>query len=245
MPTKLPEVLIKTPREKAPKCCIEKLQEVDRPQNRALHLIDSCSTFAKNCGTSFFTTDWFSLPSIYGTRIQVLSNQQTLVPWSVHRPECRRLSCVTVWCFFNRFAQYGRFHEISFIDWNIILISLPSSWYENTVLTSFSVSKESVLFEMVFAKTSIRPLCCMLEFITIFMKRKHCLPINIFVFLWWDDFFLPFCRLWKSVFFETVFAKTGFSYDGPILLEFSMYHLEVGQCWEEYEKWDGYQLDSV
>ena len=147
--------------------------------------------------------------------------------------------------FFNRFAQYGRFHEISFIDWNIILISLPSSWYENTVLTSFSVSKESVLFEMVFAKTSIRPLCCMLEFITIFMKRKHCLPINIFVFLWWDDFFLPFCRLWKSVFFETVFAKTGFSYDGPILLEFSMYHLEVGQCWEEYEKWDGYKLDSV
>jgi hypothetical protein len=55
MPTKLPEVLIKTPREKAPKCCIEKLQEVDRPQN--LNLIDSCSTFAKNYGTSFFTSD--------------------------------------------------------------------------------------------------------------------------------------------------------------------------------------------
>ena len=57
MSTKRPEMLIKTPTEKAPKCYIEKPQEVDRPQTRALHLIDSCSTFAKNCGTSFFTSD--------------------------------------------------------------------------------------------------------------------------------------------------------------------------------------------
>ena len=50
--------------------------------------------------------------------------------------------------FFNRFAQYSRFHEISFIDWNIILISLPSSWYENTAqrcvwLVSFPVDLQS------------------------------------------------------------------------------------------------------
>ena len=57
MSTKRPEMLIKTPTEKAPKCCIEKSQEVDIPQNRALHLIDSYSTFAKNFGTSFFTSD--------------------------------------------------------------------------------------------------------------------------------------------------------------------------------------------
>ena len=76
-----------------------------------------------------------------------------------------------------------------------------------TVLTSFSVSKESVLFEMVFAKTNIRPLCCMLEFITIFMKRKHCLPIIFLFFFDGTIFFFRFAVSEKVYFLRLYLPK--------------------------------------
>ena len=111
MSTKRPEMLIKTPTEKAPKCYIEKPQEVDRPQTRALHLIDSCSTFAEKCGTSFFTTD-FRFPPFMEQEFKFCP---TIRLWSVHRPECRRLSCVTVWCFLIaslNMAGFMKFHSL-------------------------------------------------------------------------------------------------------------------------------------
>ena len=88
-----------------------------RKTSRGRQTPESCFTFdrplPKTVERVFSPLTDFRFPPFMEQEFKFCPTSRLL---SVHRPECRRLSCVTVWCFFNRFAQYGRFHEISFID---------------------------------------------------------------------------------------------------------------------------------